>query len=69
MENNVVITDYTQMDRVLREEREYLLGMCKKIAKSGYVTSFGLGYGNAQYMKLCEKPSHISVPLCGLGVI
>lgn len=35
MENNVVITDYTQMDRVLREEREYLLGMCKKIAKSG----------------------------------
>ena len=37
MENNVVITDYAQMDRVLREEREYLLGLCKKIAKSGYV--------------------------------
>jgi T-complex protein 1 subunit delta len=35
MENNVVITDYAQMDRVLREEREYLLGLCKKIAKSG----------------------------------
>eukprot|EP00667_Euglena_gracilis_P009462 EG_transcript_9607 len=35
MENNVVITDYAQMDRVLREEREYLLNMCKKIQKSG----------------------------------
>lgn len=35
MENNVVITDYTQMDRVLREEREYLLNMCKKISKTG----------------------------------
>jgi T-complex protein 1 subunit delta len=35
MENNVVITDYAQMDRVLREEREYLLNLCKKIQKSG----------------------------------
>jgi len=35
MENNVVISDYTQMDRVLREERNHILNMCKKIQKTG----------------------------------
>eukprot|EP00994_Dinema_validum_P005595 NODE_375_length_1787_cov_81.434983_g276_i0.p1 GENE.NODE_375_length_1787_cov_81.434983_g276_i0~~NODE_375_length_1787_cov_81.434983_g276_i0.p1 ORF type:complete len:558 (+),score=167.91 NODE_375_length_1787_cov_81.434983_g276_i0:64-1674(+) len=35
MESNVVITDYVMMDRVLKEEREYLLNLCKKIAKAG----------------------------------
>eukprot|EP01107_Rhizomastix_libera_P018122 TRINITY_DN907_c0_g1_i1.p1 TRINITY_DN907_c0_g1~~TRINITY_DN907_c0_g1_i1.p1 ORF type:complete len:546 (+),score=149.41 TRINITY_DN907_c0_g1_i1:27-1664(+) len=35
MDNQVVISDYTQMDRVLREEREYILKMCKQIQKSG----------------------------------
>eukprot|EP00912_Choanoflagellata_sp_UC4_P002089 UC4_evm1s1332 len=35
MENSVVISDYTQMDRVLREERKYILEIVKKIAKSG----------------------------------
>jgi len=35
MENNVVVSDYTQMDRVLREERQYILEICKKIKKSG----------------------------------
>lgn len=35
MENNVVVTDYTAMDRILREERKYILNMCKKIKKSG----------------------------------
>eukprot|EP00992_Anisonema_acinus_P014927 TRINITY_DN9525_c0_g1_i1.p1 TRINITY_DN9525_c0_g1~~TRINITY_DN9525_c0_g1_i1.p1 ORF type:complete len:526 (+),score=141.96 TRINITY_DN9525_c0_g1_i1:56-1633(+) len=35
MENTVVITDYAMMDRALKEEREYLLNLCKKIAKSG----------------------------------
>ncbi len=31
MENNVVVSDYAAMDRILREERKYILGMCKKI--------------------------------------
>lgn len=35
MENNVVISDYAAMDRLLREERNYILGLCKKIKKSG----------------------------------
>eukprot|EP01111_Echinosteliopsis_oligospora_P015179 TRINITY_DN590_c0_g1_i1.p1 TRINITY_DN590_c0_g1~~TRINITY_DN590_c0_g1_i1.p1 ORF type:complete len:528 (-),score=175.22 TRINITY_DN590_c0_g1_i1:137-1720(-) len=35
MENNVIISDYTQMDRVLREERSHILNMCKKIQKTG----------------------------------
>ena len=35
MENNVVVSDYAAMDRILREERKYLLNMCKKIKKSG----------------------------------
>merc|ERR1712070_280747 len=35
MENNVVVSDYAAMDRILREERNYILGMVKKIVKSG----------------------------------
>lgn len=35
MENNVVVSDYTAMDRILREERKYILNICKKIKKSG----------------------------------
>lgn len=35
MENNVVVSDYAAMDRILREERKYILGICKKIKKSG----------------------------------
>ncbi|CAM9689085.1 unnamed protein product [Chrysoparadoxa australica] len=35
MENNVVVSDYAAMDRILREERKYVLGLCKKIKKSG----------------------------------
>jgi T-complex protein 1 subunit delta len=35
MENNVVVSDYTAMDRILREERNYILNLCKKINKSG----------------------------------
>jgi len=35
IENNVVISEYSAMDRILREERKYILGMCKKIKKSG----------------------------------
>uniref|UniRef100_A0A7S2V5I1 T-complex protein 1 subunit delta n=1 Tax=Fibrocapsa japonica TaxID=94617 RepID=A0A7S2V5I1_9STRA len=35
MENNVVISDYAAMDRLLREERKIILQLCKKIKKSG----------------------------------
>jgi len=35
MENQVVVSDYSQMDRVLREERQYILDLCKKIKKAG----------------------------------
>eukprot|EP01002_Notosolenus_urceolatus_P000755 NODE_1189_length_1532_cov_48.633176_g986_i0.p1 GENE.NODE_1189_length_1532_cov_48.633176_g986_i0~~NODE_1189_length_1532_cov_48.633176_g986_i0.p1 ORF type:complete len:500 (-),score=194.53 NODE_1189_length_1532_cov_48.633176_g986_i0:33-1442(-) len=35
MENNVIVSDYQQMDRILKEERTYLLEMIKKIKKEG----------------------------------
>jgi len=35
MENQVVISDYAQMDRALKEERTYLLDLCKQIKKAG----------------------------------
>ena len=35
IESNIVISDYTQMDRVYKEERNYILGMVKKIKASG----------------------------------
>lgn len=35
MEGAIVISDYQQMDRVLAEERAYLLGLCKRIKKTG----------------------------------
>ncbi|VDK43639.1 unnamed protein product [Anisakis simplex] len=35
MENQVIITDYSQMDRALREERTYILDLCKQIKKAG----------------------------------
>ncbi|CAB3403997.1 unnamed protein product [Caenorhabditis bovis] len=35
MENQVIITDYAQMDRALKEERTYLLDLCKQIKKAG----------------------------------
>lgn len=35
MDNTVVVNDYRQMDKILKEERQYLLNMCKKIKKSG----------------------------------
>lgn len=33
-ENNIVINDYRQMDKILKEERSYLLNICKKIKKA-----------------------------------
>jgi T-complex protein 1 subunit delta len=35
MDNSIVISDYQQMDRVLKEERTHILAMCKKIQKTG----------------------------------
>jgi T-complex protein 1 subunit delta len=35
IDNSIVISDYAQMDRVLKEERNYILNLCKKIQKSG----------------------------------
>lgn len=35
MENQVVISDYTQMDRILREERLYILNIVKQVKKAG----------------------------------
>lgn len=35
MESAITITDYSQMDRALKEERKYLLNLCKKIKDAG----------------------------------
>ena len=34
MENQIVVNDYRQMDKILKEERTYLLNMVKKIQKA-----------------------------------
>eukprot|EP01133_Synstelium_polycarpum_P016905 gene16905-20102_t len=35
MDNNIVVSDYTKMDKVLKEEPKLILEMCRKIQKSG----------------------------------
>jgi len=35
MESNVVVSDYAAMDRILREEKKYILQICKAIQKTG----------------------------------
>lgn len=35
MENNVVISDYTQIDQILKEERLYIMKIVKQIVKAG----------------------------------
>jgi T-complex protein 1 subunit delta len=35
MDNQVIVSDYSQMDRVLREERQYILDLVKKVKKAG----------------------------------
>lgn len=35
MDHNVIVSDYTAMDRVLKEERAYILNIVKQIKKSG----------------------------------
>jgi len=35
LENQVVVNDYTAMDRILKEERKYIVGLVKKIVATG----------------------------------
>ena len=35
MDNQIVVNDYRQMDKILKEERQYLLNLCKRIKKTG----------------------------------
>ncbi|XP_014205253.1 T-complex protein 1 subunit delta [Copidosoma floridanum] len=35
MDHNVIVSDYSQMDRVLKEERAYILNIVKQIKKAG----------------------------------
>jgi T-complex protein 1 subunit delta len=35
IENQVVVSEYAQMDRILRDERAYILAQCKKVQASG----------------------------------
>lgn len=35
MDHNVIVSDYAAMDRVLKEERTYILNIVKQIKKSG----------------------------------
>src|SRR5882757_10077130 len=34
MDNTVVINDYRQMDKVIKEGRQYILNLCKRIKKA-----------------------------------
>lgn len=35
MDHNVIVADYAAMDRVLKEERQYILNIVKQIKKAG----------------------------------
>lgn len=35
IDQSVIVSDYAQMDRILKEERKYILDLCKKIQKTG----------------------------------
>merc|ERR1719359_2564035 len=35
IENNIVVGDYSQIDKVLKQERQYIMSLVKKIADSG----------------------------------
>jgi T-complex protein 1 subunit delta len=35
MDHNVIVSDYAAMDRVLKEERAYILNIVKQIKKTG----------------------------------
>ena len=60
MENNVVVSDYAAMDRILREERNYILNMCKKIKKSGC---------NVLLIQVCSSTSTLSLSFLFLSFL
>ena len=35
MDNQVIVSDYSEMDRVLRDERQYILNIVKQVKKAG----------------------------------
>ncbi|RYG52435.1 hypothetical protein EON66_09750 [archaeon] len=35
LQNQIVVSDHSQMDRIFKEERDYILDLCKKIKASG----------------------------------
>lgn len=35
MDNNIVVKDYNQIDRILKQERKYIINLIKKIIASG----------------------------------
>jgi len=35
LDNNIVVNDYQTMDRILNEEKKYIIALCKKIAQTG----------------------------------
>lgn len=59
MDNQIVVSDYAQMDRVLREERAYILNLVKQIKKAGcnvlLIQKSILRYVNAQAPTLCRN--------------
>jgi T-complex protein 1 subunit delta len=35
IENEIIVSDHDQLDRILREEKKYIVGLCKVIQKAG----------------------------------
>lgn len=35
MDNQIVVNNYAQIDKILKEEQAYILNLCKKIKKAG----------------------------------
>lgn len=57
MDNQIVVSDYAQMDRVLREERAYILNLVKQIKKAGcnvlLIQKSILRYVNSDLLAYC----------------
>jgi hypothetical protein len=54
MENTVIISDHTQMDRTIKEERQYILNIIKQIEKTNCkFRSFSTGY--VRYSRSCRR--------------
>lgn len=58
MDNQIVVSDYAQMDRVLREERAYILNLVKQIKKAGcnvlLIQKSILRYVSSQALCVCS---------------